>query len=1021
MTSLHKFQVFLRELFQLDLADLDFGIYRLLHIKHREIEDFLDKQLPRRVTEAFERMSGDEAGTLKAEIVDLATKIREDVADDALLETGEVNPDYQWPSTKAAKRQQSQYAEKWVKLKSIQASDSVQNDVFNHLYAFFSRYYDNGDFIPRRRYGVRETYSVPYNGEETIFHWANRDQHYVKTGERFRDYAFTVDVSKVSYHIRFCLTEANLPSGNTKGDTRYFFPLPKQLIWESGDKTAVLPFHYRPASEADLSAYGNLKNNRLQETILTAAIPEMLGRIDNTSLRVGLLAPSDSNNPDSISILEKRLRHFCKKNTSDYFIHKDLARFLNREMEFYLKDQVVHLADLEGDILPRLRTIRVIKTLAGEIITFLTQIEEVQKRLFEKRKLVLRSDYIISIKEIPSSFWPEIYSNADQTAQWQTLFGIDLAQFGVEIDDATTIKFFETHPTLTIDTACFASDFTHRLLATFTDIDAAVDGLLIHSENYQGLRFLERKYAGKIKCLYIDPPYNTGNDGFQYKDNYQHSSWFSFLESRVRKSISLLTQDGVSFFSIDDSEASRFKCLLEDIYGENNFIEQIIWKKRSTPPNDKVIGAQHEYILSFAKHKEDVSLNLRKRSQSQIARYKNPDNHPKGPWTSGDLMANIKGGRYVRSLFFKIVNPNTGEEHYPSSNGNWRFSKDTIDSLLANNEIFFGDDGRGRPKLKRFLCDVKDGITYTTLWDFVPLNTQGSKEMSEMLGIMTAFENPKPTGLIKEINKLGTKPDSLILDYFAGSGTTAHAVINLNREDGGRRKFILVEMADYFDTVLLPRIRKVMYAPEWKDGQPKRLPTAEEADRTPHIIKVLRLESYEDALHNLVTEDTQNRETPRADAIRNMVGGDAYQLSYLVRLPLDANASMLHLDALDHPFNYQIEVLTNSGPSSQTVDLVETFNFLYGLYVERLETWVNPVDNRHYRAVLAKDKKRQKVLVLWRDMEGYDPVIERKFLEAKLQELAISFNECLINSDTATPGFRSLDGIFKQLVMEGER
>ena len=167
MTSLHKFQVFLRELFQLDLADLDFGIYRLLHIKHREIEDFLGKQLPRRVTEAFERMSGDEAGTLKAEIVDLATKIREDVADDALLETGEINPDYQWPSTKAAKRQQSQYAEKWGKLKSIQASDSVQNDVFNHLYAFFSRYYDNGDFIPRRRYGVRETYSVPYNGEDS--------------------------------------------------------------------------------------------------------------------------------------------------------------------------------------------------------------------------------------------------------------------------------------------------------------------------------------------------------------------------------------------------------------------------------------------------------------------------------------------------------------------------------------------------------------------------------------------------------------------------------------------------------------------------------------------------------------------------------------------------------------------------------------------------------------------------------------------------------------------------------------
>jgi hypothetical protein len=229
VAALEKFQAFLRELFQLDLADLDFGIYRLLHIKHDEIADFLNEQLPRRVMEAFERMAGDAAGTLKAEIDELAAKIREDVADDAILETGAINPDFQLPATKAAKRLLIQYAEKWEKLKFIQASETEQNDVFNHLYAFFSRYYDNGDFIPRRRYGAREAYAVPYNGEETLFHWANRDQHYVKTGERFRDYAFTVDTPEGACHIRFCLTDANLPPGNTKGEYRYFFPLPADL------------------------------------------------------------------------------------------------------------------------------------------------------------------------------------------------------------------------------------------------------------------------------------------------------------------------------------------------------------------------------------------------------------------------------------------------------------------------------------------------------------------------------------------------------------------------------------------------------------------------------------------------------------------------------------------------------------------------------------------------------------------------------------------------------------------------
>jgi len=159
-------------------------------------------------------------------------------------------------------------------------------------------------------------------------------------------------------------------------------------------------------------------------------------------------------------------------------------------------------------------------------------------------------------------------------------------------------------------------------------------------------------------------------------------------------------------------------------------------------------------------------------------------------------MANVKGGRYVESLFFPIINPNTGEEHFPSSNGNWRFNKETIQKLLENDEIYFGKDGKGRPKLKRFLADVKNGITYTTLWDFVPLNTQGSSEMAEILGNLTIFDNPKPSGLIVELCRLGSQKDSIILDFFSGSATTAHAVIELNLEDNGSRKFIMVQLPE---------------------------------------------------------------------------------------------------------------------------------------------------------------------------------------------------------------------------------
>lgn len=349
--------------------------------------------------------------------------------------------------------------------------------------------------------------------------------------------------------------------------------------------------------------------------------------------------------------------------------------------------------------------------------------------------------------------------------------------------------------------------------------------LFIEGDNLEALKLLQETYLGKVKMIYIDPPYNTGNN-FLYKDDFAegvdaylkksgqkdeegnllvantelngrfHSVWLSMMYPRLKLARSLLRDDGVIFISIDDNEVSNLRRLCDEVFGEDNFVAEIIWKKRSTPPNDKIIAAQHEYILCYAKNINAVGLNLRLRSDDQIARYKNPDNHQKGPWTSGDLMANVKGGRYVKSLYFPIVNPRTFQEHFPSSNGNWRFNKEKIDLLLKNNEIYFGEDDRGRPKLKRFLCDVREGITWTSLWDFVPYNTDGSKEMTDIFGNLATFENPKPTGLILETLRAGTLNDSIVLDFFAGSSTTAHAVMQLNAEDGGNRKFIMVQLPE---------------------------------------------------------------------------------------------------------------------------------------------------------------------------------------------------------------------------------
>ncbi|RYE97322.1 MAG: site-specific DNA-methyltransferase, partial [Oxalobacteraceae bacterium] len=349
--------------------------------------------------------------------------------------------------------------------------------------------------------------------------------------------------------------------------------------------------------------------------------------------------------------------------------------------------------------------------------------------------------------------------------------------------------------------------------------------IVIEGDNLEVLKLLRKSYAGKVKLIYIDPPYNTGRD-FVYPDNYAdslanyealtgqrradgarltsnkeasgrfHTDWLNMIYPRLLLARDLLQGDGVLAISCDDSELTNLRQMMSDVFGVSSFEAQIVWRKRTTPPNDKRIGANHDYIVLYTMRGDDAGINLRARSAEQIDRYQNPDSHPKGPWAAGDLMANVKGGRYVGSLNFAIVNPVTGESHFPGERGNWRFSRTTIEQLIAKNEISFGADGRGRPKLKRFLCDVKNGTTYPTIWDFVPFNTSGSDEMRELFGEATVFESPKPVGLIEELIRLGSSNSSIILDFFAGSGTTGHAVMAQNTADGGTRRYILVQLPE---------------------------------------------------------------------------------------------------------------------------------------------------------------------------------------------------------------------------------
>lgn len=345
--------------------------------------------------------------------------------------------------------------------------------------------------------------------------------------------------------------------------------------------------------------------------------------------------------------------------------------------------------------------------------------------------------------------------------------------------------------------------------------------LLIEGDNIDALRLLLEKHKDSVNVIYIDPPYNTGNTGFKYKDSYDkntvngiHPSWLSFMKPRLELARDLLDPTGTLFISIDDNEYASLKLLCDSIFQIQNYTATLVWKKKNTPPNDKILGGVHEYILVYAKDKSRQKLHRRKRDSHQTEKYKNPDNHVKGPWVAGDLTANVKGGRYVAHLYYPIKNPNTGDAHYPPNKGNWRFNAQRVNELLANDEIYFGKDGRGKPKLKRFLCDVKDGVSYSTIWDNVGFNADATKELQRYFHNAQAFDTPKPVSLIKELLALScsTQKNALVMDFFAGSGTTGEAVLALNAEDSGERRFILItnNENEICEDICYPRVQSAL-------------------------------------------------------------------------------------------------------------------------------------------------------------------------------------------------------------------
>jgi adenine-specific DNA-methyltransferase len=679
---------------------------------------------------------------------------------------------------------------------------------------------------------------------------------------------------------------------------------------------------------------------------------------------------SQSEKPEAAngkSLLMKHLTRFTRRNTSDFFIHKNLRGFLRRELDFFIKSECLLLDELlaqEGNLTHQdILRARAVRDVGHQIIEFLAQVEDFQKRLFEKKKFVIRTEYCITMDRVPEELWDEVLQNKDQLDDWRQLYGVD---------PQPTRDFLREHPYLVVDTCHFSEDFKWRLLAHFDDLDEALDGLLIKSENFQALNLLMERYRGQVKCVYIDPPYNTETDRssgrFLYKDGYERSSWLSFIYDRIVQTLPLLADDAPFLVSIDEHEFGRLNELLGQLLGER--IGVFTWVKKAKGSHlSQTIRDMTEFVLAYCRVKEGLVLYgeaaYSEKAQPLVKKtnarktLKFPPNSVRTTLDDGTYEAGERGEgdsalRFIEpfSVVDGVVTTGITVE------GPFVWTQAKLDEELALGTIpqlsrQFGFNVVRHDQAEKF----KRPSTLLSSEQGIGTNESAFQEYVSLFGIEPRGLYPKPVSLISYLIRARTffSKDGVVLDAFAGSGTTAHAVINLNREDGGRRKYILVEMGDYFETVLLKRIKKVVYSDSWKDGKPQK------GKGISHFFKYLYLEQYEDTLNNL---DLTRKEEGQLALERF---GDEYLLRYMLEFETQGSPSLLNLEQFQDPFNYKLKVQEGDEIRECVVDLVETFNYLLGIHVKKMRQFQD--NGRLYRAVLG-EKHGKRIVIVWRSLKG---------------------------------------------------
>ena len=1044
--KLDRLKALLREMFQLDRGDLDFGLYRIMNLQSAEVTAFLDDELLPQVKTKLNLTGAEERAALGKEL-EHTRKATRDLGYDP-----DTNPP---PKLIELNR----------RLAEMKKDADAEADVYNHLANFFSRYYTEGDFISQRRYssGGRSAYLVPYDGEEVKLHWANADQYYVKTTENYASYAFTAGTGDAARRVRFEIAAADVEKDNVKE-----IKSRQRRFVLSGGKSAVaiedgelfVRFEHRPLVEGEKKRWPG--NGSVQQALINEATSEGILNSVEPDWRV-LLATSDPTPANGErKLIAKHLERYTAKNSFDYFIHKDLGGFLRRELDLYLNADVLNLDDLELGNVPRLdralARMRAIRHIGSKIIDFLAHLEGFQRQLWLKKKFVLETHWCVTLDRVPASLYPEIAASEAQCEEWIRLFAVD------EIEGDRTngriawsippsLDFLEANRFLVLDTRHFDRDFSDRLLAALSDagpLDEQTDGFLVHGENFQALNLLLTRYEGRIQCVYIDPPYNTESSSILYKNDLKDSSWLSLMESRLSLAKTFLRNDGILCCAIDDEEVWRLRALLQTMFEKEIGVAPV----RSTPIGRTSVGklsSTHEYALFYGDEKAAPGSLIKTRKEEQ--RYPYSDESGRYAWrnllrtgthdrrtdrpklyypifvSSDDSLRVPKMEWDDQSSAYRLLEQPRKDEIivWPDKNQNgtriekrWERGGERVSREAHEYRIQRNGDGAETQDISiHFIQRMDAESTPKTWWgdSKYASSNHGARVLKELFAD-NPFNYAKSVALVEDCIRAsgGGEQDAETLDFFAGSGTTGHAIIDLNRSDDGRRKYLLVEMGHHFDTVLLPRIKKIVHSSDWKGGKPVS------RGGVTQLFKYIRLESYEDAMDSLEV-------VPPSQAQQDLLTGNPslaedYRLRYALGVETAGSASLLGRD-FSNPFDYILSVVRDGVRREVQADLPETFNHLLGLRVES-RRWTEGV-----LTIAGTDTDGQHCLVLWRDLNEMD----HRTLEAWFTRHRESFTGPLyrifVNGDHTLnalqqPGdtwtAETIETIFRELMFsDGER